>query len=388
MMVLREKKMNLARISGTLGLAGIAFIAAPCAMAGDTGWYLGGNVGQSNAKIDDPRIAGGLLQQGFATTSISDRDRDTGYKLFGGYQLDRNFAIEGGYFDLGKFGFTANTVPAGTLDGNIRIQGLNLDLVGTVPLGERFSAFGRAGLIYADSRDSFTGTGSVNVLNPNPSKSNANYKFGLGLEYAFNPSLGLRLEAERYRIDDAVGNKGDIDLYSLGLVYRFGGKTPLHAAHAAAPEPVAAAPAPKLASVPPPPPPPPPRPPPIKVSFAADSLFDFAKSNLKPEGKASIDAFVRDLRGVKFDVITVTGHTDRLGSHDYNMKLSARRAEAVKSYLAESAGIPPGKITASGKDGADPVTTPGQCKGRTRTTKLIACLQPDRRVDIEVSGTK
>jgi OOP family OmpA-OmpF porin len=383
-----EKNMNFSRASWMLGLAAIAAIASQFAAADDSGWYLGANVGQSRATIDDARITSGLLGQGFFTTSIDDRNRDTGFKLFGGYQLNRNFGLEGGYFDTGKFGFNANTVPTGTLDGNIRITGLNLDLVGTVPLGEKFSAFGRAGLIYAESKDTFAGTGAIDVLSPNPNKSAANYKFGLGLQYALNPSLGLRLEAERYRIDDAVGNKGDIDLFSIGLVYRFGAKTPTPALRAPPPEPVPAKPAPVVAAAIPPPPPPPAPPAPVKVSFAADTLFEFDKATIKPEGKAAIDAFAKDLRGVKFSVINVTGHTDRIGSESYNMKLSALRAEAVRSYLVESAEIPAAKIVASGKDGADPVTKPGECKGKTKTRKLIACLQPDRRVDIEVTGTR
>ena len=70
------------------------------------------------------------------------------------------------------------------------------------------------------------------------------------------------------------------------------------------------------------------------------------------------------------------------------MKLSQRRADAVKTYLAESAGIPADKISANGKDGSDPVTKPGDCTGTKATKKLIACLQPDRRVEIEVSGTR
>jgi OOP family OmpA-OmpF porin len=59
----------------------------------------------------------------------------------------------------------------------------------------------------------------------------------------------------------------------------------------------------------------------------------------------------------------------------------------VKSYLVETAGIPEGKITARGADGSDPVTQPGECKGQRRSPELIACLQPDRRVDVEVTGT-
>ena len=64
---------------------------------------------------------------------------------------------------------------------------------------------------------------SIEAQNSNPSKSDTNYKVGLGLPYHFTKSLGMRAEAERYRINDAVGNKGDIDLLSIGLVYRFGG---------------------------------------------------------------------------------------------------------------------------------------------------------------------
>ena len=380
-------KFELAKTSGTLGLAALAIFASPFAMADDTGWYVGANVGQSKAKIDDARITGALVGGGSTATSIADDNRDTGYKIFGGYQFNRNFAVEGGYFNLGQFGFAATTVPAGTLDGSIKLQGLNLDLVGILPFTDRFSAFGRVGLNYAQARDAFSGTGAINVIRPDPSERASNVKFGAGLQYDFTKSVGMRLEAERYRINDAVGNKGDIDLVSLGLVYRLGVKTPAPTPRA---EPVAAAPAPEPVVVAPPPPPPPvvTPPPPRKVTFSADSLFAFDKAVVKPEGKRELDKLAADLRGVDFDVITVTGHTDRIGSHAYNMKLSTRRAEAVKNYLVASAGIPAGKLAARGTDGSDPVTKPGDCKGKKVTKKLIACLQPDRRVEVEVSGTK
>ena len=70
------------------------------------------------------------------------------------------------------------------------------------------------------------------------------------------------------------------------------------------------------------------------------------------------------------------------------MRLSTRRAEAVKGYLVDPSGIPAGKIAAMGVDESQPVTKAGDCKGRKATKALIACLQPDRRVDVEVSGTK
>jgi len=376
--------MKLSRASGALGLVAFAALTSPFAFADDAGWYSGVNAGQSRAKIDDVRITSGLLGGGFATTSITDDDRNTGLKLYGGYQFNKNFAVEGGYFDLGKAGFMANTLPAGTLSGNIKVRGLNLDLVGILPITEKFSAFGRAGLTYAQARDSFVGTGLVDVINPSPSKRAGNYKVGFGLQYNLTESLGTRAEVERYRIDDAVGNKGDIDLVSVGLVYRFGAKTP-----APAPiEPVAVyvepAPVPKAVAVIPPPPPPAPR----KVTFSADSLFDFDKSTVKPAGKLELDKLTAEIKGTKVDAITVTGHTDRIGSHDYNLKLSTRRAEAVKAYLVDSEALPSDKIAARGVNGSEPVTKPEDCIGEKATKKLIACLQPDRRVDVEVSGTK
>lgn len=374
--------MKSSQTSWILCLVGLAGPASSSALADDSGWYVGANVGQSEAKIDDARITSGLLAGGFTTTSIAEDESDLGYKLFGGYQFTRFVALEAGYFDLGKFNFTATTVPLGTLSGSIKVKGVNFDAVGLLPISDRFSAFGRVGVIYAEANDSFSGTGSVNVPNSSPSERATNYKLGLGLQYDFTASLGMRAEAERYRIDDAVGNKGDIDLYSAGLVYRFGRSTPAPAPYVAAAVPVVALPPPQPVAAPPPPPRP------LKVNFSADSLFDFDKSNLRPAGKQELDRFATDLQGTDFDVITITGHTDRIGSHDYNMALSTRRAEAVKTYLAESAGIPAGKISARGMDGSDPVTKSDECRGTKATKQLIACLQPDRRVEVEVSGTK
>ncbi|CAG4883058.1 Outer membrane protein A precursor [Georgfuchsia toluolica] len=124
------------------------------------------------------------------------------------------------------------------------------------------------------------------------------------------------------------------------------------------------------------------------MTFSADSIFDFDKSTVKPAGKEELDKFAAELRGANFDVIKVTGHTDRIGSHDYNMKLSTSRVEVIKAYLVESAGIPADRIAANGVDGFEPVTKPEGCTGKKVSKKLIACLQPDRRVEVEVTGTK
>ena len=368
-------------------IAALAALASPLASADDTGWYSGVNVGRSLAKIDDPRISASLQRSGFVSNSIADDNRATGFKLYGGYQFNRYFALEGGYFDLGKFGYTATTVPAGTLRGDIRLKGLNLDTVGILPLTEKLSAFGRVGVAYADARDTFRGTGAVVVRNPSASKREANIKFGVGMQYAVSDALAMRVEAERYRVNDAIGNRGDVDLVSVGLLYRFGPRSAPTVVTTAMPEPVAVvvqppapAPAPVVVA--------PPAPTVKKVSFSADSLFDFGKASMTRAGHQAVGQFASDIKGTDFDTIRVTGHTDRIGSHASNLKLSQRRANTVKADLIDAGGIPASKIVATGVDGADPVTKPGDCKGRKVTPKLIACLQPDRRVDIEVSGTK
>jgi OOP family OmpA-OmpF porin len=383
------KKLHALRL---LGLAGLGSLIAASALAQEGGSFYGGlSIGRSKAKIDEPRITASLLGAGLGTTSMAKDESDSAYKLFGGYQINRNFAIEGGYFNLGKFGFTSTTVPAGTLNGQIKLQGLNLDLVGTLPLTERLSAIARVGGQYARARDSFSGAGAVTVANPNPSKSELNYKVGAGLQYAFSPSFLLRGEAERYRINDAVGNHGGVNVLSVSLVFPFGrAAEPAPRAMAApyvapAPEP---APAPVVAVAPVVVAPVVTAPQRRRVSFSADSLFTFDKWAVRPEGKTALDTFAKELSGTQFQVITVEGHTDRLGSQAYNQTLSARRAESVKDYLVASGGIDATKISAIGKSESAPITKAGDCKGSKPSAKLIACLQPDRRVDVEVVGTR
>jgi len=89
---------------------------------------------------------------------------------------------------------------------------------------------------------------------------------------------------------------------------------------------------------------------------------------------------------VDYDNIQVTGHTDRIGSDKYNQTLSEERANAVREYLI-SKDIPANRITAAGMGESQPVTQASDCTG-PRSQKLITCLQPDRRVEIEVAGTK
>jgi OmpA-OmpF porin, OOP family len=123
-----------------------------------------------------------------------------------------------------------------------------------------------------------------------------------------------------------------------------------------------------------------------KVTLDADALFDFDKSALRPAGRDALDTFVKNIQGINPSAIVAVGHTDRIGSDRYNQKLSEERVAAVKTYLV-SKGIESSQVQTSGMGETQPVTNAGQCSGTTNS-KLIACLQPDRRVEIEVTGSR
>lgn len=370
----------------------------------NTGFYVGISAGESRTNIDNVRITQGLLGSGLSTSSLSEDRRDTGYKAFIGMPINPNWAVEAGYFDLGQFDFVANTSPTGSLSGRSRIKGLNLDLVATLPITERWSLLGRAGAAYAQTQSNFSGTGAVTVLDPSLRKRETNYKYGVGTQYAFTPALTLRLEAERYRVNDAVGHRGDVDTVSLGLVYRFGGSAPSvrtvykpYVAPTPAPAPTpqvmpTPAPAPiaaPVAVIPAPMPAAPAAPLPwVKVKLQADSLFGFDQDALQADGKQALDKLLIELKDVNVEAIQVLGHTDRLGAAAYNDKLSLRRAQAVRNYLVQVGGVSADKVTAKGMGSSQPDTSTDDCKGMKASQALITCLRVDRRVEVQVLGAK
>jgi len=174
----------------------------------------------------------------------------------------------------------------------------------------------------------------------------------------------------------------------FGLCWRTGYWTPAMATQECDPE-LMPKPAPAPVAVVPPAPAPAPmvsKPVEENVTLSAETLFDFDKATLRGEGKDKLDDLVSKLQAINVETIIDVGYTDRIGSKAYNLKLSQRRAEAVKAYLV-SKGIPANRILAEGKGEANPVTKPGECKGHV-SRKLIECLQPDRRVEIEIIGSR
>jgi OOP family OmpA-OmpF porin len=113
-----------------------------------------------------------------------------------------------------------------------------------------------------------------------------------------------------------------------------------------------------------------------KITLQADTLYDFDKASLKPEGMATLDKIARDLSKIKLEVIIAVGNTDSVGTDAYNMALGQRRAQSVKAYLT-SKGVDGSRIYTESKGKSNPVASNATAEGRAK----------NRRTDIEVVGT-
>lgn len=114
-----------------------------------------------------------------------------------------------------------------------------------------------------------------------------------------------------------------------------------------------------------------------KVVFNADTFFDFDKSNLKPEGRQLLDQVAQQTTTINLETVIAVGYTDSIGTEQYNLGLSQRRANAVKAYLV-SKGVPANRIYTEGKGEADPIATNSTAAGRAK----------NRRVELEIVGTR
>ena len=165
--------------------------------------YVGASFGQSDI---DESVAAGLITSGTVD------GEDTGFKIFGGYQLNRNFALEAAYVDLGEASYSGSFFGAPVTGGKVEISGINLSAVGILPLAEKFSLFGKLGMFLWDSEASDV-TGGVPF---NDKADGTDLSFGVGAGYELGRNLLLRAEWERFDASDS-----DVDLLSIGVAFRF-----------------------------------------------------------------------------------------------------------------------------------------------------------------------
>ena len=279
--------------------------------------------------------------------------------VFGGYTFNEYIGAEAGYNWLGN----------GRVDNErFKAHGANVSLLPRYPLTEELSLLGELGVMRWNVANELTDVSDFGV----------SPIFGIGLAYRVSDPVDLQV---RYRHIDGIGDAktGETDSESLGfdVVY--------YPTRTSTPAPVATpAPAPVVA--------PAPAPQPVEetktFTLTSDVLFDFGKATLKPAGVTALSQLYNQIQTLEMTDknIVVYGYTDRIGSDAYNLKLSQERAKTVSSFLT-SKGLSATRITAVGRGEADPVS-PASCNAVKAKKNLIVCLAPDRRVSVEVKGSK
>ncbi|WP_279044276.1 porin OmpA [Cedecea davisae] len=341
--------MKKTAIAIAVALAGFATVAQ--AAPKDNTWYAGGKLGWS--QFHDTGWYNKDLQNNGAT-----HESQLGAGAFGGYQVNPYVGFEMGYDWLGRMPYKGSEV-----SGAFKAQGVQLTAKLGYPITDDLDVYTRlGGMVWrADSKNSIAGKDHDTGVSP---------VFAGGVEWAVTRDIATRLEYQWVNnIGDAqtVGVRPDNGMLSVGVSYRFGQQED------AAPV-VAPAPAPEVQTK--------------HFTLKSDVLFNFNKATLKPEGQQALDQLYTQLSNLdpKDGSVVVLGYTDRIGSEQYNAKLSEKRAQSVVDYLI-SKGIPANKISPRGMGKANPVTG-NTCDNVAPKAKLIDCLAPDRRVEIEVKGVK
>lgn len=193
--------MKIKKGFAVLGVASAMLVAGP-ALAQDQGWYAGLTLGQSKQKDACDGVSG---------AGISCDDKDTAWRILGGYQFNKNLAVELGYTDVGEVS------ASGTFSASIEAKIWELVAVGSWPFTPNFSAYGKLGMYRGD-----TDFSTNNPAFANESESNTDLTYGIGVRWDFTKNLGARAEYQIYK-DIGGGNigEGDVDVISVGVIWKF-----------------------------------------------------------------------------------------------------------------------------------------------------------------------
>ncbi|MDG6881861.1 Outer membrane protein P5 precursor [Phocoenobacter uteri] len=354
------KKSVIALAVSSLALAGVAQAASQ-----ENTFYVGANAGWASFHDGIKDITDPAEKTGVYKNSVT-------YGVFGGYQILNNgttgLAAELAYDDFGTLKLRdSQNKKDGETTAKMTNHGTTLSVKGSVKVVEGLDLYGRVGaaLVRSDYKNDKSNT-QRNTWEREQHSLHVSPVFAAGVEYNLPslPQLAARLEYKWVnnvgRYEDANGKREDfrpdIGSVNLGVSYRFGQET-----------------APQIITK--------------NFTFSSDVLFAFAKADLKPAAAQALDSAKTEIDALgNVTSVQVNGYTDRIGSEKSNVRLSQRRAETVANYLL-SKGMNRDVLSAAGYGEANPVTgkTCDKVKGRKA---VIACLAPDRRVEIQVQGTK
>jgi len=183
----RDRKVLLAAMLGATVMAAPAVSIAQA--RGETGWYAGASIGQTKYK----------------DTCTGCDDKDTAFKILGGYHINRTFGVELGYTDLGKSEGAGQSVKASAWE----VVG-----IGAFPVANNFSVYGKLGVFRAETKGSAPGFSAK--------EDNSDLTYGAGVQYDFSRDFGVRGEWQRYgKVGGGAIGKSDIDVISVGVVWNF-----------------------------------------------------------------------------------------------------------------------------------------------------------------------
>jgi OmpA-OmpF porin, OOP family len=198
----------------------LALLSAPLAHAADLNWYLGLGGGYSRAKFYTADFSSG----GLATDSK--KEFDSGYKMFLGYQFNRSWAIEAAYTNLGNFQYHyENIVPGGGSErDDYKVTGFSLSLLPIVPLGNRFSIYGRLGVFSSTARRTVAVDSTGTKTGFSAQASDISPLTGVGMQLKLDEETDVRVEYENYgRVGstDAGVGRANVQMLSVSAVFKY-----------------------------------------------------------------------------------------------------------------------------------------------------------------------
>jgi opacity protein-like surface antigen len=196
-------------------------MSAPSALAEKLGWFAGGSAGFGKGDVKDGTVSAFAAAAGISPASTTVDGTAFAFKVFVGYSMSQYLGFEGGIFSLGSRGWkTIDATTGGALSAETETVGANLDVVGSLPLGN-WRLFARGGGYYGNSKLSFESEAGAPIPATEPGKNRFNWKVGAGVGYEFASNVAFRAEWERYRVDVGNGDNIFVDVVSGSVLYRF-----------------------------------------------------------------------------------------------------------------------------------------------------------------------